>query len=349
MNFILKFFAKLIRLYIISIILFSCSSTDVTELPPPSPSSAPDALEFDELWGYVMFKHEDEWNSSLPLTDIGYFTEAVNTYSKIDPVPPKSKFFSETDARVHLVSSCDSKSQTHLLLDPKLPLRNEIINQLIKASETYDGLQIDWELVPPKDRDNFIDFLKTLKSKLGTKPLSIAIPARIKTLNSDAYNYELLAPVADKIIIMAYDQHWSTSAPGPIASTEWCKRISDYAKSKIPEDKLIMGMSFYGRTWRDDKDGGKAYIYPSMQKLIKENKIKKIPRDEELIPSFKYTKKLTIESWFDDAQSLKLRTQMYRDNGINKLSFWRIGQEDLNYWQYIKIKRPEVKINETQQ
>ena len=182
--------------------------------------------------------------------------------------------------------------------------------------------------------------MKILKSKLGEKTLSIAIPARTRTLSKDAYNYEKLAKVADKIIIMAYDEHWSTSKPGPIASTGWCKKISDYAKSQIPPEKLVMGLSFYGRAWRDDTLGGKAYIYPTLQKIIEENKIKNHKRDEYGIPSFTITKKLNITAFYDDETSLFVRTKMYAENEIRSLSFWRSGKEEEACWKHLKRKEP---------
>lgn len=299
-----------------------------------------EVFEFTELWGYVMNERESAWNNELPLTDICYFTPAITTFSEVPTSPPKEKFFSQTEARVHLVTSCDSKAQTHLLLSPKLPLRDKIIDDLVKASETYDGLQIDWELVSAVDDENFLEFLSLLRSKLGNKILSVAVPARMRTLQKDAYSYAKIAPLVDKVIIMAYDQHWSTSEPGPIAGTLWCQKITEYAKTQIPEEKLIMGLSFYGRAWRDDKLGGKAYIYSTLEEIISEHEIKHFTRDEYDTPSFKITKKLTVTTWFDDEKSLATRTKMYRDSGINALSFWRVGQEDKRFWNYLKIKEP---------
>ncbi len=319
-------------------LLFSCASTKTPSNGSfNSKSDNASVIEFKEIWGYVFNGYEKEYSPLLPVTDIGYFAKAITTFSEVPQIPPKEKYFSNTNAKVHLVSSCDSRSQTHLLLSPSLPLRDKIIEDLIKAAKTYDGLQIDWELVSAEDADNYVEFLKILKSKLNGKTLSIAIPARIKTLSKDAYNYSKLAKIADRIIIMAYDQHWSTSEPGPIAGTDWCKKITDYAKSQIPQEKLVMGLSFYGRTWRDDKTGGKAYSYNSIQKIIEENKIKEHTRDCFGVPSFYIEKKLKITAFYDDEKSLLFRTKMYAENEIDKISFWRIGQEDKNYWQHLKI------------
>lgn len=330
-----------------AIIFFSIATISCTTIQKNNdninykPNEPCETLEFNELWGYVMSERESSWNNELPLTDICYFAPAITTFSEVPSSPPKQKFFSETNARVHLVTSCDSKAQTHLLLSPKLPLRDKIIDDLVKASESYDGLQIDWELVTASDDENFLEFLSILKKKLGRKILSIAVPARLRTLQKDAYDYEKIASLVDKIIVMAYDQHWSTSEPGPVAGTLWCQKIAEYAKTQIPREKLVMGLSFYGRAWRDDNLGGKAYTYPTLEEIFAEHDIKHFTRDEFDTPSFKITKKLTITTWFDDEKSLVTRTKMYKENGINALSFWRVGQEDKFYWNHLKIKNQE--------
>ncbi len=297
------------------------------------------AVEFNEIWGYIMIKNEDRFSKEFPVSDIGYFVKAVDTYSRLEDVPAKEEHFADFTGRVHLVSSADSKAQTHLLLTQK-DVRDQIVEDLIKASETYDGLQIDWELVPAKDKDAYLEFLTILKEKLGQKCLSVAVPARVKTLNTDAYDYEAINKIADRIIVMAYDEHWSTSEPGPVASNGWCKRIADYAKTIIPPEKLVMGLSFYGRAWSDDTEGKRAYTYDKLQKLKYDRKItdKKIQRNAEGIPYFTYKKPVMITVWFDDIKSNTERCRMYQENGIQNISWWRIGQESIKFWDNIGLK-----------
>ncbi len=273
----------------------------------------------------------------FPVSDLGYFIKAFNTYSELEPVPARDKYFSDYDCRIHIVSSVDSRSQTHLLLDPALPLRNKVINDLIKAAETYDGIQIDWEGVTARDKENYMSFLYDLKKKMGKKILSVAIAARVKKLNKDAYDYEDLSKVADKIIIMAYDEHWSTSKPGAVASLEWGEKVCDYAVSAIQGEKLVMGLPFYGRTWSTDTEGKRAYKYKSMQEMLTDKRVK-IQRDNGKVNNYKFTKKVEIEGWFDDAESLNAKICSYMSRGVDKVAFWRIGQEDPFFWQYLKLE-----------
>lgn len=299
----------------------------------------PQPLSFNEIWGYVMTGREESFSSFFPVTDVGYFFDAVDTYSNVPFPPDRGKHFASYAGRVHFVTSCDSRSQTHLLLSEK-NLRKKIINQLLEASKTYDGLQIDWELVSKDDDMLFYDFLKTLKKSLKTKTLSVAVPARLKTLEKDPYDYARLSTVADKIIIMAYDQHWATSAPGPIASPDWGKSIYEYAKTVIPQEKLIMGAPFYGRAWTNEDLGGRAWTNISAERILRENKItgSDIKTDENGNKFIKLEKMRTITFYFDDTESEIARLKKYAEAGVQNVAFWRIGQENPEIWNILKIR-----------
>ena len=295
------------------------------------------SLSFKEIWGYVMIGEESSLSADYPITDVGYFVSAVSNFSDFVSVPKRSEKFPDFKGRIHLTSSVDSRAQTHLLLDPKLPLRNKIIRQLVAEAKDYDGVQIDWELVAKEDDRNFRDFLRLLKKKLKGKTLSVAIPARVRTLERDAYDYAELAKIVDKIIIMAYDEHWSTSAPGPVASRAWCARVADYAKSVIPGEKLVMGCPFYSRAWTDLRWSSQAYRMHRIDDITKANKVSNFKKSADGDLSFTYDIKTRVTVFYDTVESSVARCRSYRDNGISRLAFWRVGQEIPAFWKELSV------------
>ena len=192
-----------------------------------------------------------------------------------------------------------------------------------------------------EDDENFLSFLKALKKKLKGKMLTVAVPARLKTLEKDAYNYKKISEIADKIIVMAYDEHWSTSAPGPVASFAWCARVAEYSKSVIPEEKLVMGCHFYSRAWNNEDVGRKAYRMYKIEDLIKENKVKDFKKSPDGDLSFSFEKKTKVTVFYDTVESAAEKCRMYLDSGISRLSFWRVGQESPEFWEQLAIKSPE--------
>ncbi len=216
--------------------------------------------------------------------------------------------------------------------------RKGIIADLLDAAKDFDGLQIDFENIPARDADAFLSFLKDLRQGLPSdKKFTIALPARNKKVNNDQYDYEKIKPYVDRILVMAYDEHWSGSKPGSVASMKWCKRVAEYSINVIGKEKLIMGLPFYGRAW-GDYTPSRALIYPTTEKIINEHNVEEIRR-ENGIPIFEYTRNVKITVYYEDAYSLCARMDMYKTMGVASIGFWRIGQETAEVWNYLKLEK----------
>lgn len=291
--------------------------------------------EFNEIWGYIYEGDMKAYNITLPISDLCVFGAGLNTSGRLYGVPAR-KSFNSFPGRVHLVvAEVSNTALTHLCLDPELPLRNQLIQDILIASQEFDGLQIDFELVLPADKKAFLSFLTELKKGMGKKPLSVAVPARTRKLASDAYDYIQLNTIVDRVIVMAYDEHWSGSKPGPIASLDWGKRVSWWALSCFGSEKLVMGLPFYGRAWADINPA-KAYRHPSIQNLIQEKDITSITRENE-IPYFVYEQPVQVTVYFEDSHSTFFRARMYEDSQVKNIAFWKIGQEDPLVWNRLSL------------
>ncbi len=295
-----------------------------------------DPVTFHEVWGYVMVDREYEYDPSMPITDLCYFGVEVNAYGELEAIPNVSKV-KGFKGRTHLVAACSSRSLTHFVLDPQYGVREKVIDALAKATSQYDGIQIDYELVPARDAKNFRTFLSDIRAKIGKeKWLTVCVPARVKDIKDDIYNYKALEPLVDRVIIMAYDQHWSTSEPGAVAGMDWCRRIADYAVTVLPKKKLVMGLPFYGRTWQDTSYG-KAWYFSGVNRIMNENDMHVIER-EDGVPHFTFKTEVTVTGYFDDTYSLVERSRMYQSKNIDRIAFWRIGQEDPSFWPWLTVK-----------
>lgn len=344
-TFFLTFFALI---FICSV--FSHGKTDKTQkykLNKPKGNK----IEFAETWGYVVQNREEFYNENLPISDVCYFAADFNCYGELIDIPKRSNLKISPNSRCHIVFICDNVSLTHFLITPQFSLRDSAIQQIVDASKDFDGVQLDFELVPQRDNEIFLEFVQLLKSKLektygkNKKIYTICVPARTKLLQNDIFPYEKFSEIFDRIFVMAYDEHWSTSSPGPIASLEWCEKITNYANSTIPSEKLIMGIPFYARTWVDETPQG-AWIFETMNKKFIENNVKKITYENE-IPTTNYKQTVNVKAYFNDAYSLVEFCRFYKNQGIQNVGFWRIGQEDTEFWNWIKCTSHYVDCNLT--
>ncbi|MDR0302869.1 MAG: glycoside hydrolase [Treponema sp.] len=300
----------------------------------PNPEEPLPVSAFGEIWGYVVTGREAALVNNLPLSDIGYFSAEVDSYGKLIDIPKRRNL--KFSGRVHLVAVCSGRALSHFVLNPASHHRRELIDDLLTAAKDFDGLQIDFENIPGRDADTFLSFLKELRQGLPTnKMFTIALPARTRKINDDQYDYEKIKPYVDRILIMAYDEHWSGSKPGSVASIKWCKQVADYSLKVIGKEKLIMGLPFYGRAW-GDYNPSRALIYTSTEKLIDEHNVTEIRR-EDGIPVFEYSKNVSITVYYEDEYSLCARMNMYKTMGIASIGFWRLGQETPKVWEYIKL------------
>ena len=291
---------------------------------------------FGEVWGFALQERGEEIDLDAPVTDIALLTATLNNYAELDAVPRRSSLPSFA-GRVHLTFACDSRALVHFVLDKDLGFRKGFETSLAEAAADFDGLCIDMEYIPARDRENFLTFLRDMKKAIGGKILSVCVPARTRTISDDIFPYKTIGEIADRVIIMAYDEHWSTSAPGPVASYAWCANVADYALTVIPKEKIVMGLPFYGRTWTEERHAG-AWYFSGVNRKMLENGVSKLERDEGGVAKINYTATVNVTGYFDDTYSLVKKCRLYEEKKINNISFWRLGQEDKTFWQWIKIK-----------
>lgn len=291
-------------------------------------------IGFREIWAYLMQNEESFIPAGAPITDLAYFSGKLSSKGELYGVPPADRL-SGVGARKHLViAEVSNQALTHFVLAPEFRLRDKLVEDIAAAAKPYDGVVIDFELVPSYDASAFMDFLSLLKSRLAKKTLSVCVPARTRKIE-DAYDYAKISAIADRVFVMAYDEHWSTSAAGPVASLAWSGRISAWARGVVPADKLVMGMPFYGRGW-GDQNPAMAYRFSTALKKLAE-KSAALERDDEGIPYFRFSETVNYVIHFDDAVSTARRSRIHRDNGVTMIGFWRLGQEDPTIWAILRI------------
>jgi spore germination protein YaaH len=114
--------------------------------------------------------------------------------------------------------------------------------------------------------------------------------------------------------------------------------VAAYALSVIGPGKLVMGLPFYGRAWIDPSPA-KAYTYPQIETLLRENGAPEIRR-EDGIPGFEYETPVIVRGYYDDDGSLAARLRMYKDMKVQAVGFWRLGQESPAVWDVLRLDGP---------
>lgn len=227
--------------------------------------------------------------------------------------------------------------------------RKNAVNKLIQYAKDYklDGLNIDFEYMYTKDKDLFTQFVRELYQQ--TKPLGIKLSVDVTVIayNSDwssCYDRQALAQVADYIALMAYDQHWSGSpVSGSVAQLKWVEDSMKKVLLEVPNNKLLLGMPFYTRVWKEIYDAsGKLIVTSSAvsmqaaEKLIVENNAVK-SWDAVSGQYFATYKKdgATYKIWLEDESSIRLRVELANQYDLAGVASWKIGFEKPEIWEVI--------------
>ncbi len=292
-----------------------------------------------EIWAYLMKGEESYFPARSTITDIACFSASVDSDGNLAGGHTSPPALPGRGLRYHLVITIPwNPTLAHMYLNPDLPFRERIIAGIIERSRPFDGVQIDFEGIPKEDGTNYLNFLTAVKKALPKeKVFSVAVMARwaeYKRRNpSDAFDYPFINLIADRVIVMAYDEHHRSGTPGPIASLPWCTKIFDYALETVDADKLVMGIPLYGRSWQTEQTS-RAYRNPEIWTELRARKAR-LQSDPENGGTYSYNTNVEVQVYFETLTSLDAKMDLYSSEPIQGIAFWRISQEPLNFWDHI--------------
>jgi spore germination protein YaaH len=301
------------------------------------------ANPFPETWVYLMKGEEQHYPASSSITDVACFSASVDGDGNLTgghPAPPDLP----GNVRCHLVITMPWNSTlAHIYLNPAEPFRDRIIQAIVERSKPFDGVQIDFESIAKEDGTAYLNFLAALKKALPPDKLfSVAVMARWEAHKQknplDAFDYPFIGMIADRVVVMAYDEHYRGGQAGPIASLPWCEKIYDYALKTIDPEKLIMGIPLYGRSWQKESLA-RAYRNPDVLANLRQTGAE-LKSDPTTGGSYTYSANVTIAVHFENLPSLNAKLKLYASKPICGVAFWRISQEPAGFWDHL-MKLPE--------
>ena len=108
-----------------------------------------------------------------------------------------------------------------------------------------------------------------------------------------------------------------------------------------------MGLPFYGRTWSEKKPA-QAWYYSGINRIMKENGVKKVEYIDG-IPSVKFNMDVEVTGFFEDVNSVVQKMRLYDYKNVKNIAFWRIGQEDSDVWDWIKINDATANLEDSKE
>lgn len=207
----------------------------------------------------------------------------------------------------------------------------------------YQGVNIDFEELRENTDETLVSFIRELHAALHPKGYIVTID--IAALNSD-YNLPALRPYVDYFMLMAYDNHFSTSAPGPVAPYPWIEYVLEDACRQIPSEQVVLCVAGYGYDWAK---GGQGVDVTYQQAIARANRRSATPihfDNQTYSLSFRYVddQGKPHNIWFNDAASAYNVLRAAEDYETAGAAIWRLGSEDVRTWDYFArdVSRPAL-------
>jgi len=229
-----------------------------------------------------------------------------------------------------LLGSWDGTGAASLLPDPTATasLLDRIEQEGVAAKA--GGVVVDLESLPPGTQPDFLAFLAAARERCRHHGWTLAVT--VPVANPD-WNIGAVARVADRIILMAYDEHWQAGRPGPIASNPWFASVVKGALAQIPPRRAVVAIASYAYDWPAN---GSATILSIAQAeaLAQRNGVRPQTDPTSGSAHFRYVADdVAHDVWMSDAATVRAQIAIAHAAGAQNIALWRLGTEDGAIWR----------------
>ena len=195
--------------------------------------------------------------------------------------------------------------------------------------EQASGLVVDFEDLPSGAQGDLQAFLAAARERCRRHGWTLAVTA--PPANPD-WNLASVGRAADRVILMAYDEHWQTGQPGPIASDAWFATVVRRAIAQIPAGGTIVAVAAYAYDW---PASGPATVLsiPQAEALAAQHGVR--PERDQASGAERFTYTLDGVAhvvWLSDAATVRGQVAVSRSGGAQAIALWRLGTEDPAVW-----------------
>lgn len=225
--------------------------------------------------------------------------------------------------------------------------RDNLIRQVLAIAALYelDGINIDFENIYKADRDALSQFVREFAPFMHEQGLIVSIDVNIPDGSdnwSKCYDHKVLGEAVDYLILMAYDQYYSSGGrAGSVAQLSWVEKNIIKLADIVDISKLILGIPFYTRVWEKP-------VFKTTSDADKHIGVIGMERMEEIIREFGAVQTWDAESgqyivtynkdgkarifWKEDLKSTDLKTSLVLKYNLAGVASWSRVDSHPDIW-----------------
>ena len=163
--------------------------------------------------------------------------------------------------------------------------------------------------------------------------MSVAVAPKVsddqKGLLVEGVDYALLGENADAVFLMTYEWGYTYGPPMAVAPLDKVRQVVEYALTKIPAERLIMGIPNYGYDWQLPYERGttRARTVGNVEAvdIAAENGAVIEYATVAQSPWFTYRKNgMDHVVWFEDIRSIEAKWNLIREYNLSGGRYWNL-------------------------
>ena len=203
------------------------------------------------------------------------------------------------------------------------------------AREKGAGVVFDLEELPPAARPDYLRFLTEARARFAPQRLLVALALPV---GDPVWNVAAFARVADRVILMDYDEHSPGDVAGPIASQGWFVANLTQALQQAPPGKIILAIGNYAYDWHDNVADNMSAEEAWLAAYDSEALIRFDPASGNT--TFAYEERGSVHTiWMLDAASAWNQLRAADLGRVAGVAIWRLGSEDPGLWRDLAAYR----------
>lgn len=213
-----------------------------------------------------------------------------------------------------------------------------LINNLVTTlkSKGYRGIDIDFEFILPEDKQNFLNFITAVHTRLQQEGLltMVALAPKISGTQAgllyEAHDYPTIGGVADLVLLMTYEWGYTFGPPMATSPLNNMRNVLTYGVSVIDPDKILMGIPNYAYDWPLPFVQGQT----SAENITNQEAIMRAVRAGVNIsfdqtaqsPFYNYTNEQQVQHvvWFDDVRSMNAKLRLIPELKLHGGGVWQV-------------------------
>lgn len=235
----------------------------------------------------------------------------------------------------------DGRFNNHLIhiLVTDSAVQQEMTRQLLSVllEKGYWGLNLDFEYILAQDRQNYARFVEETTRTMNQYGIHVSVALAPKYSDEqqgelyEGMDYALLGAAANSVILMTYEWGYTYGEPMAVAPMDQVRRVVEYAVTKIPREKISLGIPNYGYDWPLPFEQGvtKARTVGNVEAVqLALTYGAEIQFDETAeSPYFYYSTDGTEHVvWFQDVRSYRASFDLIKEFSLRGAGYWQIMQ-----------------------